>query len=78
MYFDFNYDKEYYNEKGTRNPNNGIILKETQRQNPEWKEFSVLSGELNGVQTISKMCNKTVLLTGYAIKPRDGGKMLPG
>ena len=71
---DFNYDKEYYNEKGTRNPNNGIILKETQRENPTWKEYSVLSSQLNGVQTISKMCNKTVLLTGYAIKPRDGGK----
>lgn len=70
----FNYNKDYYNEKGTRNPNNGIILKETQRQNPEWKEFSVLSSELNGVQNISKMSNKTILLTGYAIKPRDGGK----
>lgn len=58
-------------ETTTRNPENGIIFKETKREEPEWIPYSVFTTMLNGVQSRNAFSDKTILFTGYAIKPRD-------
>ena len=64
-------DDEPRDETTTRNPENGIIFKETKREEPQWVPYSVFTTMLNGMQTRNEFSNKTLLFTGYAIKPRD-------
>ena len=52
---------------------NSIIFKEDNRKEPRWIPYSVLLRMLNGFQNVSDFCNKTLLFTGYAIRPRDDG-----
>lgn len=55
----------------TRDPNNGITIKETERKDSEWISYDVFNTMLNGVQNRTDLSDKTILFTGYAIKPRD-------
>ena len=58
-------------ETTTRNPQNGIIFKETKREKPNWVPYSVFTTMLNGIQSRNAFSDKSILFTGYAIKPRD-------
>ena len=53
------------------NPENTIALKETQREENKWIPYEIFRTCMNGIMYSNEMSDKTMLFTGYAIKPRD-------
>ena len=70
-------DKDIGKDDTTRDPENGIMFKETKREEPQWIPYSVFTTMLNGIQNRNPFSKKTILFTGYAIKPRDEMRSTP-
>ena len=64
-------DDEVGKDDTTRNEENGITFKETKREEPQWIPYSVFTTMLNGIQNRNDFSDKTILFTGYAVRPRD-------
>ena len=64
-------DKKNDYKNTWNNPKNTISLKETQREETKWIPYELFRTYMNGIQYSNEMSDKTMLFTGYAIKPRD-------
>ena len=63
-------DKIEFNEKTTRNPKNGIVLKNGIRKDTQWIPYPVFRYKLNAMGRKDDFSDSCQLFTGYCIKPR--------
>lgn len=71
-------DKKNDYKNTWNNPKNTISLKETQREETKWIPYELFRTYMNGIQYSNEMSDKTMLFTGYAIKPRDDFRNING